>query len=83
MATRPDVIALPMAESAMQMQALHAAFTPDADELRRAQAITEGFEAARARGEERALVDGLWVEVPTYRNARRLLERAQRLSARA
>ena len=83
MATRPDVIALPMAESAVQMQALHAAFTPDADELRHAQAITEGFEAARARGEERALVDGLWVEVPTYRNARRLLERAQRLSARA
>ena len=24
-------------------------------------------------------VDGLWVEVPTYRNARRLMERAQRL----
>ncbi len=30
----------------------------------------------------RALVDGLWVEVPTYRNARRLLERGARLGAR-
>jgi hypothetical protein len=26
------------------------------------------------------LVEGLWVEVPTYRNARRLIERAARLS---
>lgn len=62
-------------------QPLNAVFTPDADELRRAQAIVDGFEAARARGEERALVDGLWVEVPTYRNARRLIERARRLAA--
>jgi citrate lyase subunit beta/citryl-CoA lyase len=37
------------------------------------------FDAARARGEDRALVDGWWVEVPTYRNARRLVERARRL----
>jgi citrate lyase subunit beta / citryl-CoA lyase len=33
----------------------------------------DAFEAARARGEERALVDGLWIEVPTYMNARRLV----------
>ena len=58
------------------------ALTPSADERRRAAALVEAFEAARARGEERALVDGLWVEVPTYRNARRLLERAARLDAR-
>lgn len=64
-------------------QPLNAALTPGADELRRAQALVEAFEAARQRGEGRALVDGLWVEVPTYRNARRLLERAQRLSDRA
>ena len=60
-------------------QPLNAALTPSDDELRRATAIVEGFEAARARGEDRALVDGLWVEVPTYRNAKRLLERARRL----
>jgi citrate lyase subunit beta / citryl-CoA lyase len=60
-------------------KALNAALTPSEDEVRRAAAIVEAFEAARARGEDRALVDGLWVEVPTYRNARRLIERARRL----
>ena len=64
-------------------QPLNAAFTPGPDEIRRAIAIVDGFEAARARGEDRALVDGLWVEVPTYRNARRLIERARRLNALA
>jgi citrate lyase subunit beta/citryl-CoA lyase len=59
---------------------LNAVLTPGVDELRHAQAVVDGFEAARARGEDRALVDGLWVEVPTYRNARRLIERAHRLS---
>ncbi len=59
--------------------ALNAVFTPDATALRQAQAVVQAFDAARARGEDRALVDGLWVEVPTYRNALRLLERARRL----
>jgi citrate lyase subunit beta / citryl-CoA lyase len=58
---------------------LNETLTPTEDELQRAQAIVEGFEAARARGEDRALVDGLWVEVPAYRNAYRLLERGRRL----
>jgi len=60
-------------------QPLNAALTPSDDELRRAIAIVGGFEAARAGGEDRALVEGLWVEVPTYRNALRLVERARRL----
>jgi citrate lyase subunit beta/citryl-CoA lyase len=60
-------------------QPLNEALTPGDDELRRAATIVVGFEAARARGEDRALVDGLWVEVPTYRNAQRLVERARRL----
>ena len=60
--------------------ALNDALTPSAAEVQRATEIVQGFEAARARGEDRALVDGLWVEVPTYRNAKRLLERAQRLA---
>lgn len=59
---------------------LNAALTPSPDDVRRAGAMIAAFEAARARGEERALVDGLWVEVPTYRNAQRLVERARRLS---
>jgi citrate lyase subunit beta / citryl-CoA lyase len=61
--------------------ALNQALTPNAEEVRKANAMVQAFEAARARGEDRALVDGLWVEVPTWRNARRLLERAQALGA--
>jgi citrate lyase subunit beta/citryl-CoA lyase len=53
--------------------------TPGADELERARAMVRAFEAARERGEDRALVDGPWVEVRTYRNAKRLVERSQRL----
>lgn len=62
--------------------ALNTVFTPGDDEIRRAKAIVDAFEAGRARGEDRVLVGGLWVEVPTYRNARRLLERASRLAGR-
>lgn len=58
---------------------INASFTPSVEELRQAQAIVDGFDVARARGADRALVDGLWVEVPTYRNASRLIERARRL----
>ncbi|KAA3629938.1 MAG: CoA ester lyase [Proteobacteria bacterium] len=54
-------------------------FTPDVAAVRRAVVIVEAFDAARARGEDRALVEGAWVEVPTYRNAQRLLDRARRL----
>ena len=61
--------------------ALNDALTPDAEAIRRATAIVAGFQAARARGEDRALVEGLWVEVPTYRNAQRLIERARRLTS--
>jgi citrate lyase subunit beta/citryl-CoA lyase len=61
--------------------AINAAMTPGADELERARAMVQAFEAARGRGEDRALVDGLWVEVPTYRNAKRLIERDARLAS--
>ena len=53
--------------------ALRDALTPNVSDLTAARRIVSEFEAARARGEERALVDGLWVEVPTYLNAKRLL----------
>jgi citrate lyase subunit beta/citryl-CoA lyase len=61
---------------------LNDALSPSDQEVRRANAIVDGFEAARARGEDRALVDGLWVEVPTYRNARRLVDRSRRITGR-
>ncbi len=62
-------------------QCINAALTPSDEDVRRASAMVTAFEAARARGEDRTLVDGLWVEVPTYRNALRTLERARRLAA--
>jgi citrate lyase subunit beta/citryl-CoA lyase len=61
--------------------AINAVLTPGHDDVQRARAIVEAFETARERGEDRALVDGLWVEVPTYRNAKRTLKRARRLTA--
>lgn len=61
---------------------LNEELTPGADEIHRAQTIVAAFDAARARGEDRALVAGLWVEVPSYRNARRLIDRARRLGAK-
>jgi citrate lyase subunit beta/citryl-CoA lyase len=60
---------------------INAALTPSDEDVRRASAMVTAFEAARARGEDRTLVEGLWVEVPTYRNALRTLERARRLAA--
>jgi citrate lyase subunit beta / citryl-CoA lyase len=53
--------------------AVREALTPTTLEIEQARKIVDAFEAARARGEERALVDGLWIEVPTYMNARRLV----------
>ena len=63
-------------------EAINLVFTPSDDEVRRAISIVDAFEAARARGEDRALVNDLWVEVPTYRNAQRLIERARRMKKR-
>ncbi|MCW5651640.1 MAG: CoA ester lyase [Ramlibacter sp.] len=56
--------------------ALQEALGPSPAELAAARRLVSAFEAARSRGEERALVDGLWVEVPTYLNAQRLLGQA-------
>jgi citrate lyase subunit beta/citryl-CoA lyase len=53
---------------------LNAILTPSPDDISRARSIVSAFEAARSLGKDRVLVDGLWVEVPTYRNALRLLK---------
>ena len=60
--------------------AINAALTPSEDECAKARAIIAAFEAGRARGEDRVLVDGLWVEVPMYLTAKRRLERAGALA---
>jgi citrate lyase subunit beta/citryl-CoA lyase len=61
------------------VRAVQSALVPSAQDIELARETVALFEAARARGEDRALVRDLWVEVPTYLNARRLLERAQGL----
>ena len=53
--------------------------TPSAEEIARAKAIVAAFENARDRGEPRVEVEGSLVEVPTWLNAKRLLERAREL----
>jgi citrate lyase subunit beta/citryl-CoA lyase len=51
--------------------AVNKALTPD---LARARRIVAAFEKARARGKERAKLDGALIEVPVYAAAKRLLE---------
>ena len=55
--------------------AINRVFTPQKKEIERARRIVRAFEAARAAGRERALVDGALIEVPIYAAAQRLLAR--------
>lgn len=59
--------------------AINAGLTPGEDDCVRALRLIAAFDAARAQGEDRALLDGLWVEVPAYLNAKRMLDRARSL----
>jgi citrate lyase subunit beta / citryl-CoA lyase len=61
-------------------QAVNDALTPGEAELARARAIVSAFEAARAAGHSRAELEGALVEVPTYSNAKRLIERGEALA---
>lgn len=53
--------------------AINRVFTPNASEIARARRVVAAFAQARASGRDRALVDGLLVEVPVYTAAQRLL----------
>ena len=64
-----------------QVALVNRLLTPTAAEVAKARRMVAGFEAARVRGEDRAEVDGLFVEVPTYLAAQRLLKRAAALAA--
>lgn len=57
--------------------AVNDALTPSASEIDTARRRIAAFDAAWERGEDRVLVDDQWVEVPTCRAARRLLELAR------
>lgn len=67
--------------TAAHVAALNAALSPSAAEVAKAERIVSAFEEGRARGEDRVLVDGLWVEPPAWRNARLVIERSRRLAA--
>ncbi len=58
---------------------INAALTPSELECAKARDLIAAFEAGRARGAERVLVDGLWVEGPMYLTAQRLLARKMAL----
>jgi citrate lyase subunit beta/citryl-CoA lyase len=66
--------------NANQVALVNRLLTPAPEEVARVRRMVAGFEAARARGEDRAEVDGLFVEVPTYLAAQRLLRRAAALA---
>ena len=57
-------------------KALNAVFSASRAELTKARRIVAAFEKARAKGKERARVDGALIEVPIYAAAKRLLESA-------
>jgi citrate lyase subunit beta/citryl-CoA lyase len=55
--------------------------TPSQAHVALAQRVVAAFEAARNAGLDRVDVDGTLVEVPTYLNAKRMLERHEQLRA--
>lgn len=55
------------------VQPVRDALVPAEQEIAHALRIVTEFEAARQGGADRVLVDGLWIDVPTYLNARRLV----------
>lgn len=58
---------------AEHVQPVREALVPTELEIAQARKVVAEFEAARERGEDRVIVDGLLIEVPTYLNARRLV----------
>jgi citrate lyase subunit beta/citryl-CoA lyase len=60
--------------TASHAQAINRVFTPTEAQLRKARRIVHAFERARAKGKDRAKVDGALIEVPIYAAAKRLLE---------
>jgi citrate lyase subunit beta/citryl-CoA lyase len=56
-------------------------FTPLPKDVAKAERIVAAFEVAQANGEGRVELDGSLVEVPIYRNAQTLLERAKALAS--
>lgn len=60
-----------------QLPAIHAAFTPSAEQVAQAQRLLEAFAAQQALGAGVFELDGKMVDMPMVRAARRILERAR------
>jgi len=60
---------------------LNGLFTPEARAVEEARQVVGAFERAQSAGEGRAELDGNLVELPTYLNARRLIERSDAFAA--
>lgn len=58
---------------------VNSALTPAPAAVAQARRLIAAFEGARAAGQDRAALDGHLVEVPSYRAAQRLIERAEAL----
>ncbi len=57
------------------------ALSPSPSETAQARLLVSAFETGRAKGEDRVRLGDHWIEVPTYLNAKRLLQRAQALGS--
>jgi citrate lyase subunit beta/citryl-CoA lyase len=62
--------------------AINAAFTPSESQLAKARRIVAAFEDAEQRGSAAIQVDGLMIDYPIVRQARRLLDAAERIRNR-
>lgn len=59
-----------------QLEAVHAAFTPDQDEVERAREVVKAFDEAQARGEAAILVEGRFIDLAVVQHARSVLQSA-------
>jgi len=65
--------------SPAHVAAVNASLTPGDDAVSQALVVIEAFEKARKAGHAGVIVAGVFVEMPIYMNAKRLIERAQAL----
>ena len=65
-----------------QIEIINQAFSPSAEEVDRARREVEAFEAAQEAGRGSTSLDGMVIDVPVVRRARKLLEQAEAVSGR-
>ena len=63
-----------------QLDLIHAAFTPDTDEIAEAHEIVRVFEAAEKEGVAAMKIHGKFIDYPVYRSAQKIVSLAQMLA---